>query len=137
MDCSDASEDDEEPSSPEILADLYRRERRLHMNHSSGLEDESDDADESSTNPARALREYATLGEMRSLGRRRELPSRVQVVDLADLDEEEEQDGGHGSQCRSESRRTDRERKGLLVPHARFFIEKEKSSVSITFEPEV
>ena len=140
MDCSDASEDDEEPSSADTLADLYRRDRTLFMNHSLDMEDESDDADETSTNLARVLRDHpTTLGAMRGL-RRRELPSRVQIVDLADLDEEEEeeeQDGGHGSQYRSERRRTEKDRKGLLVPHARFFIEKDKSKVSITFEPEV
>ena len=136
MDCSDASEDDEELSSPEILADLYRRDRTLHMNHP--MDDESEDTDEIGTNLMRAPRDFpTTLGAMqRGLGRR-ELPSRVQFVDLADLDNEEEQDGGQGSQHRSERRRTEKERKGLLVPHARFFIEKEKSSVSITFEPEV
>ena len=137
MDCSDASEDDEELSSPDILADLYRRDRTLYMNHSLDMEDESDDADEISTNPVQLLRDpHTTLGAMRGVGRR-ELPSRVQVVDLADLDNEEEQDGEHGSQYRGERRRTEKDRKELLVPHARFFIEKEKSNVSITFEPEV
>ncbi|KAL8796045.1 MAG: hypothetical protein Q9195_001621 [Heterodermia aff. obscurata] len=137
MDCSDVSEDDEEPSSPDVLADLYRRNTALYMNHSLDMEDESDDADETGITRARALRDrHTTLGAMQGLGRR-EFPSRVQVVDLADLDNEEEQDGGNGSQCRSERRRTEKERKGLLLPHARFFIEKEKSSVSITFEPEV
>ena len=137
MDCSDASEDDEEPSSADTLADLYRRDRTLFMSHSLDMEDESDDADETGTNLARALRDHpTTLGAMRGLGRR-ELPSRVQIVDLADLDDEEEQDGGHSSQYRSERRRTEKDRKGLLVPHARFFIEKDKSKVSVTFEPEV
>ena len=138
MDCSDVSEDDdEELSNPDILADLYRRDPTIYMNHFLDMEDESDDADETSTNPIRALRHYpSTLGAMSGLGRREE-PSRVQIVDLADPDNEEEPDGGHGSQYRGERRRTEKKRKELLVPHARFFIEEHKSSVSVTFEPEV
>lgn len=130
MDCSDSSEDDEELSSPDILADLYRRDRTLYLDHSLDMEDESDGGEEGS-NPPRPPR----LGAMRDLGRR-ELPSRVQIIDLADVDDEEQEDG-QSSQARTERGRKEKEGKGVVAPHARFFIEKEKSSVSVTFEPEV
>lgn len=136
MDCSDLSDDDEELSSPDILADLYRRDRTLYVDHSSDLELdlESDDGDEGGTS-LRALREHnARLGSFRGLGRR-ELPSRVQVVNLADVDDEELSEG-HSPQATGAKRAIAKE-KGVLAPHARFFIEKEKSSVSVTFEPEV
>ena len=130
---SDLSDDDEELSSPDILADLYRRDRTLYIDHSSDIELESDDGDELST--VRALRDHnPRLGSFRGLGRR-ELPSRVQVVDLADVDDEELYES-HISNGRATKRAIAKE-KGVLAPHARFFIEKEKSSVSVTFEPEV
>ena len=133
MDCSDLSDDEEELSSPEILADLYRRDRTLYLDHSSDIELESDDGDTGPT--LRALRDQnARLGSFRGLGRR-ELPSRVQVVDLGDVDDEEIYEG-QSSQGRAAMRAVAKE-KGVLAPHARFFIEKEKSSVSVTFEPEV
>ena len=133
MDCSDLSDDEEELSSPEILADLYRRDRTLYLDHSSDIELESDDGDTGTS--LRALREHnARLGSFRGLGRR-ELPSRVQVVDLADVDDDEIYEG-QSSQGRATMRAAAKE-KGVLAPHARFFIEKEKSSVSVTFEPEV
>ena len=134
MDCSDLSDDEEELSSPEILADLYRRDRTLYLDHSSDIELESDDGDTGTS--LRALRDHhnARLGSFRGLGRR-ELPSRVQVVDLADVDDDEIYEG-QSSQGRAAMRAVAKE-KGVLAPHARFFIEKEKSSVSVTFEPEV
>ena len=115
MDCSDPSDDDEELSSPDILADLYRRDRTLYIDHSPELDLASDDEDDTA-NTVRALRNHnARLGAIQGIGRR-ELPSRVQIMDVGRPDDEE---------------------KTVLAPHARFFIEKEKSSVSITFEPEV
>ena len=136
MDCSDSSEDDEELSSPDILADLYRRDRSLYIDHSLDIDEDSDENEESNTTLPRVARGHsATLGAMRDVGRR-ELPSRVQVVDLANPDDQE-QDGGQSSRAASGRRHGRRDEKGVLAPHARFFIEKEKSSVSVTFEPEV
>lgn len=136
MDCSDSSEDDEELSSPDILADLYRRDRSLYIDHSLDIDEDSDENDDAVTNAPRIPRGHsATLGAMRDVGRR-ELPSRVQVVDLANPDDQD-QDGGQSSRAANGRGRGRRDEKGVLAPHARFFIEKEKSSVSVTFEPEV
>lgn len=136
MDCSDSSEDDEELSSPDILADLYRRDRSLYIDHSLDIDEDSDENEEANTTVPRVPRGHsATLGAMRDVGRR-ELPSRVQVVDLANPDDQE-QDGGQSSRAVNGRRHGRRDEKVVLAPHARFFIEKEKSSVSVTFEPEV
>ena len=54
--------------------------------------------------------------EIRRRGKRREEPSRVEIVS----------DGGN-----------DGGKEGPLAPHARFFIEREKSLVSVSFEPPV
>ncbi|KAG8532107.1 uncharacterized protein KY384_003744 [Bacidia gigantensis] len=113
--CNDPSGDEEEESSPATLADRYNRE---HMPNTVSPTSE-EDADETFD---RAMRERR-LGlspnrlpyQMRR-GRRKSTPSTFEVVD----DEE----------CKVAM-------EDVLAPHAEFFIEKDKSVVSISFEPPV
>lgn len=109
--CDDPSSDEEEPSSPATLADLYRRDR-LPPPYDSSAEDDDDYNFESVMR--RAGRTGASSSHRRS--RRKVKPSRIEVVwpstDAAKA-------------------------KDILAPHAKFFIERERSVVSIKFDPPV
>lgn len=139
-DCSEPTSDEEEPSSAATLADLYRRDRATIY-----AEDSDND---SATDPE--LTRIINNGRNRVAGirlrrnsrhdLRRELPSRTEVMHTWDP--------GHGSEhgplaglglsayerCVIE---TKAQMKGVLAPHARFFIEKEASCVTVNFEPAV
>ncbi|KAL9102947.1 MAG: hypothetical protein Q9163_001973 [Psora crenata] len=112
--CNDPSSDEEEESSALTLADRYQREN-MSAPISSGSDEDAEHALE------RALRarrwgfppSYPPGGR---IGRRREEPSRIEVAA-----HEMQHDG----------------KEGMLAPHARFFIEREKSVVSVSFEPPV
>lgn len=109
--CDDPSSDEEEPSSPATLADLYRRDR-LPPPYDSSAEDDDDDGLE------RAMRRAGRIGAPSShrRSRRKAEPSRIEVAwpstDVAKA-------------------------KDILAPHAKFFIERERSVVSIKFDPPV
>ncbi len=109
--CDDPSSDEEEPSSPATLADLYRRDR-LPPPYDSSADDDDDDGLE------RAMRRAGRIGAPSShrRSRRKAEPSRIEVAwpstDVA--------------------KATDN-----LAPHAKFFIESERSVVSIKFDPPV
>ena len=108
-DCEDRSGDEEEESSPAVLADDYNRDL-LPSSYSSSEDDEHDAADRWSSN--RPPTAGAQTGIR--LSRRRATPSRIVYV----APEDEEADDA-------------------LEAHASFFIERRKSMVSIKFDPPV
>ena len=117
--CDQPSEDEVEESSPQTLADRFEREQlqREHILPSfSPTSDE--DAEDALGRAVRARRVGVPPHQLpsRRRGRRRDSPSRVEVS----LDEDERLAGGD-----------------LLAPHARFFIDREKSNVTISFDPPV
>ena len=141
-DCSEPTSDEEEPSSAATLADLLRRDRAALY---------AEDSDNESTTEDPEIARILSNGRARPSGvrlprsgnrldLRRELPSRIEVTHDWDV--------GHGSQhgplddlglnhyekCMIE---TNAQMKGVLAPHARFFIEKEASCVTVNFEPAV
>ena len=112
--CNDPSSDEEEESSAQILADRYQRER-MPVSFSPTSDEDVEDATERAWQ-ARRLEFPSHHLLNRRRGRRREEPSRIEVM----------------------ARETGQDRKeGPLAPHARFFIEREKSVVSVSFEPPV
>lgn len=117
--CDQPSDDEEEESSPQTLADRYHREfshrERMPSSFSLTSDEDADDA----LNPAVISRRLGmSPSRIRSSGRarRRESPSRIEVAPAR----EEEAVGS-----------------SILAPHARFFIESEKSTVSVSFDPPV
>ncbi|KAL8734929.1 MAG: hypothetical protein Q9166_001281 [cf. Caloplaca sp. 2 TL-2023] len=117
IDCENHSDDEEESSSEATLADRLYRDR-IPSSH-----DDSDDAD----NPDLAQYLYRSGGNRRSVpssGRRhgrRSTPRRI-VISPPSVTE----DRGQGNESAD-----------VLMPHAIIFIEKEKSMVSIKFDPPV
>ncbi|KAK4696022.1 hypothetical protein P7C71_g1830, partial [Lecanoromycetidae sp. Uapishka_2] len=109
--CDSPSSDEEEPSSAATLADLYRRDHMPPPYDPSSTDSDSEEGLE------RAMRRARELGippvRVYRRHRRRTAPSRIEVAD------------------------TDEKGDELLQPHARFFIEKERSVVSIKFDPPV
>lgn len=139
-DCSDPSSDEEEPSSAATLADLHRR------NRASLYAEDSDPESGSDPEIARVIN-----GRARALGvrisrpmrneSRRELPSRIEIAEDGEGSETGDGDAGSPFTVSGASERVEREQvrreKGVLAPHARFFIEKERSCVTINFDPPV
>ena len=139
-DCSDPSSDEEEPSSAATLADLHRRNR-------ASLYAEDSDA-ESGSDPeiARVIN-----GRARALGvrisrpmrneSRRELPSRIEIAEDGEGSDTGDGDARGPFTISGATERVEREQvrseKGVLAPHARFFIEKERSCVTVKFDPPV
>ena len=115
--CDDPSSDEEEPSSAATLADLFRRDRLPPPYASSTDEDDEDGLERAMR---RAGRIGPPAGQRRS--RRRAEPSKIEVTNLSSV---------AGSEIEVDNV------KDVLVPHARFFIEKERSVVSIKFDPPV
>ena len=110
--CDAPSSDEEEPSSAATLADLYRRD---HMPTPDDVPSSDSDSEDNFETAIRRAREVGGVSPSRihRRHRRRAHPSRIEIVDA----------GGEG--------------KEVLQPHARFFIEKERSVVSIKFDPPV
>lgn len=108
-DYDDHSGDEEEESSPAVLADRYSRDL-LPSSYSSSEDDEQDPIDRWASNRPRAA---GVPPGLRS-SPRRATPSRI--VYAAPEDEEVD---------------------NVLEPHARFFIERRESMVSIRFDPPV
>ena len=110
-DCSDQSIDEEEESSPATLADRYHRDQRIPPPY-----DISDDDEYPSTH-AMARRSDSPRRDKRRL-----TPSRIEVsVPAKDSTDE------HKPKNVPE----------ILAPHAMFFIRREKSTISIKFDPPV
>ena len=112
--CDEPTEDEEEESTLETLADRAQREQ-MPVSFSPTSDEDTEDAIER----ARQARRLGLLPGPPRRGRRarkRGLPSRIEVMPDAE-----------GTVGRDE----------VLVPHARFFIEREKSVVSVSFDPPV
>ena len=118
IDCDDQSGDEEEVSSAAILADRYRRDH-LPLIYSSS-DDEGDGGLGRWVGRRPGGPDLSTARNRRC--RRRVTPSKVELNVLADAKEGEPSAGG---------------KLEVLAPHARFFIEREKSMVSIKFDPPV
>ena len=115
--CDDPSSDEEEPSSAATLADLYRRDR-LPPPYSPSTDEDDDDGLE------RAMRRAGRLGLPSSQRRnnRKAEPSKFEVAWSSNTSDPD-----------ADTRMT----KDVLPPHAKFFIKREKSVVSIKFDPPV
>lgn len=107
--CDEPTSDEEEPSSPATLADLYRRDRLPPPYDSSADDDDDEGLDRAMS---RAGRMGAPSGVRRS--RRKAEPSRIEA---------------------HRPRNGAVKDKDVLAPHAQFFIEKDRSIVSIKFDP--
>ena len=107
-DYDDRSGDEEEESSPAVLADRYSRDL-LQSSYSSSEDDEQDAIDRWAVNRARTAGAPTGL----RLSRRRATPSNI-------------------SRTAPEDGEAD-----AMEPHASFFIERRKSMVSIKFDPPV
>lgn len=109
--CDSPSSDEEEPSSAATLADLYRRDHMPPPYGSSSTDSDSEGGLE------RAMRRARNGGispsRMHRRHRRRAIPSKIEVASA----------DGKGDE--------------VLQPHARFFIERERSVVSVKFDPPV
>ena len=115
--CDDPSSDEEEPSSAATLADLFRRDR-LPPPYSPSTDEDDEDGLE------RAMRRAGRIAPPASQrrSRRRAQPSKIEVTALSNA---------AGPETEVDSV------KDVLAPHARFFIEREKSVVSVKFDPPV
>lgn len=114
--CSDPSSDEEEPSSAATLADLRSRDR---LPHDASTDEETEDGLERAMR-LRAGRTGIPTGPGRS--RRRAEPRIIEVVWPPST----------GTADAGTAKAPD-----VLSPHAKFFIEREKSVVSIKFDPPV
>lgn len=114
--CDSPSSDEEEPSSATTLADLYRRQQLSSAYHIDTPDDDSqDDLDQA----MQRARELGLPSSHRHRRRRRGKPSRIEAV----------LPPGLGN--------TDTQALRILPFHARFFIQREKSVVSVKFDPPV
>ena len=107
--CDDPSSDEEEPSSAATLADRLRRDR-LPPPYELSSDEDTEDGLEQAMRRARAMGVPTSHTYYRRSSRRAE-PSKIEIVGAADV-------SGEGG-----------ENKGVLVPHARFFIEKTRRYV--------
>lgn len=115
--CNDPSSDEEEPSSAATLADRLRRDR-LPPPYELSSDEDTEDGLERAMRRARAMGVPSSHTYYRRSSRRAE-PSKIEIVGAADI-------SGEG-----------RENKEVLAPHARFFIERTRSVVSVKFDPPV
>lgn len=116
-DCSDHSSDEEEESSPATLADRLRRD---HIPLPPNIDSSSDSTEDGDLGRWPTPRARTATRHRRN--RRRAIPSRIEVA--APSAAEEARIGADGKAPVE-----------VLAPHARFFIEREKSMISIKFEP--
>ena len=108
--CNEPTDDEEEESSPQTLADRYQREH---------LPDTFFRASDQERDHVTAARERfyrhppaSQVQLCRRRGLRNHSPSRVEIANVGDTEDRD-----------------------VLAPHARFFIKREKSVISIHFEP--
>ena len=114
--CDFPSSDEEEPSSAATLADLYRRDHLPPAYHINTSDEESENDHDL---VMRRARELGLPWNRRQRRRRRAKPGRIEVVLPHSLDS------------------TDTEAPKVLPPHARFFIQRERSVISVKFDPPV
>lgn len=118
-DCDEQSGDEEDESSAAILADRLRRDH-LHQPYESSSEETEDGI----TNHWAASNAFALgLHPSQRRSRRRANPSRIEIAEPQSDENQEEQD--------------DKSNMDVLAPHARFFIDMQRSQVSIKFDPPV
>ena len=108
--CDDHSGDEEEESSAVTLADRYRRDRMPPPYES------SDDTEDGFNRWVESRARLMGIPTRHRRSRRRAAPSRIEIA---------------------ESPTIENESANLLMPHAMFFIEREKSMISIKFDPPV
>lgn len=113
--CSDQSGDEEEVTSAATLADRFRRD------HLSSNLDSSSESTEDGEDLTRIASSRARLIARQRRSSRQDAPSRIEIVEPDKTDETP-----HG-----------KPEAGCLFPHARFFIERDKSMISIKFDPPV
>ena len=141
-DCSEPTSDVEEPSSAATLADLLRRDRAALY---------AEDSDNESTTEDPEIARILNNGRARLSGvrlprdttrhdLRRELPSNIGLA----RDWSQDYGSEHTPLANMGISVSERiliekraQEKGVLAPHARFFIEKEASCVTVNFEPAV
>ncbi|CAF9917432.1 MAG: hypothetical protein ALECFALPRED_011149, partial [Alectoria fallacina] len=114
--CNDPSSDEEEPSSAATLADRLRRDR-VPPPYELSSDEDTEDGLERVMRRARAMGIPPSHTYYRRSSRRAE-PSKIEIVGAADV-------SGEGRE------------KEVLAPHARFFIERTRSVVSVGFDPPV
>lgn len=118
-DCDEHSADEEEESSAAILADRLRRDH-LHQPYESSSEETEDGI----LNHWVASNAFALgLHPSQRRSRRQVNPSRIEIAEPQGDENQEEQDG--------------KSNLDVLAPHARFFIDMQRSQVSIKFDPPV
>lgn len=118
-DCDDQSGDEEEEPSSAILTDRLRRDL-LHQPYESSSEETEDGVPYPwVTSSAFAM----TLHPSQRRSRRRANPSRIEIAEPQSDENQDEQDG--------------KSKRDVLEPHATFFIEMQKSRISIKFDPPV
>ena len=118
-DCDDHSGEEEEESSAAILADRLHRDH-LHQTYESSSEETEDGV----LNHWVSSSTFAMgLHPSQRRSRRRANPSRIEI---AEPQSDENQDE-HDSKSNAD----------VLAPHARFFIDMQRSQVSIKFDPPV
>ena len=108
--CNDPSSDEEEPSSPATLADRLRRDS-LPPPYELSSDEDTEVGLEPSMRRASAMGSPSSRTYHRRSSRRAE-PSKIEIVGAADVNGDET------------------ETKGVLAPHARFFIEKSRRCVT-------
>ena len=108
--CDTPSSDEEEETNETTLADRHLRNL---------LTPGSSDSEDLSRQTSRRI-------GIRQRSRRRSLPSRIEIVGPS------HKEGEESLSTRSENRNGD-----VIAPHARFFIEPERSMVTVRFNPEV
>ena len=132
--CEDSSSEKEEPSSPGTLADRYRRNIEPPSydvdtsDENDGEIREADPINDSLAAQARVMREARNMR-----GRRVAEPSRLEAYASALQSSRHDSD----KTAPSEEQQVAAHTSGVLLPHARFFIAKDKNVVSIKFKPAV
>lgn len=118
-DCDDHSGDEEEESSAAVLADRLRRDLRPQPYESSSEETEDGLPSHWVTSSAYTV----GIDPRERRGRRRANPSRIEIAEPQSDENQDEQDS--------------KSNVDILAPHARFFIDMQRSQVSIKFDPPV
>ena len=150
--CDTPSSDEEEPSSAATLADRQRRDQEPppYIDHSSESEDMEEGIERVLEARALGISPHMLRGDMRNgrRGRRRTEPSRIEcrvpTIDTKSQQSEATEGEPASSEGDPQQQQQQPQQPGqqsqtpnILAPHARFFIEREKSVVSVKFEPAV
>lgn len=118
-DCDEQSGDEEEESNAAMLTDRHHQ-----GHHRQPYESSSDETEDGMPNHWLASNAFALgLHPSQRRSRRRANPSRIEIAEPQSDENQEEQDG--------------KSNMNVLAPHARFFIDMQRSQVSIKFDPPV